>query len=361
MFRIAAVSFLFGFVTSLVVGQTPSSPKEKVVTEVQGRDVDFWVGEIKSKDPSRRGFAIQNTLKFGAEPWSKALPVVLAELKKHSATTPVDVSVRLHGTTALGVYLAKEKPDPKLLKEGMLILKTMLKDSQAIVRHRAVTALGQIGYEARPMISDVMEMVSDKQSWEIRQAAIHTLVYLGADPKIGPPVGMLPAFYKGLSDSTYQVRMSSAQALGMLGVPLDPVIKATMFQRLETAAKSDPDPQVQITAHVSLVIAKGTTAPENIGPIVKSLSHKDPTIRAYSAMGLGFLGSRAKGTADVLAGRLSDSDTSVRVAVVTALGKVGATDTLSQLEKIAEDSSSDDELKTAAKDAVKLLRKRLKE
>lgn len=45
----------------------------------------------------------------------------------------------------------------------MSILRTMLKDSQAIVRFSTVQSLGKIGYEARPMIADVMELVGDKQ------------------------------------------------------------------------------------------------------------------------------------------------------------------------------------------------------
>jgi len=46
------------------------------------------------------------------------------------------------------------------------------------------------------MIPDVMEAVSDKQSWEVRQAAVQTLVHLSADPKLGPPLLVLPSFKK---------------------------------------------------------------------------------------------------------------------------------------------------------------------
>lgn len=101
MGRTAIAWFILGSCVSISLGQTSSMPKTKPkeVTEVLGKDIDHWVGEMRIQGPEPAWSSDpKHAAQFGADHWPKALPVVLAELKKHSATTPVDVSVRLHGT-----------------------------------------------------------------------------------------------------------------------------------------------------------------------------------------------------------------------------------------------------------------------
>src|SRR5262245_39153732 len=76
--------------------------KPAEVTEVAGHDLKHWVGEIASKDPSKRELAMRMVLGFGPEKAQQAVPAVVAELKKHNKPVPIDLSVRVSGAVALG-------------------------------------------------------------------------------------------------------------------------------------------------------------------------------------------------------------------------------------------------------------------
>src|SRR5437773_12183179 len=98
------------------ISAAAQTPQIKEVKEIAGRTFEQWVKDIAHKDPSRREVAIQTILGFGPERAYDAAPALLAELRRH-AISPVDTSVRVNITIALGAILAaKTNSDPKLVK-----------------------------------------------------------------------------------------------------------------------------------------------------------------------------------------------------------------------------------------------------
>src|SRR5437763_366059 len=116
-------------------GGSEKDTEEKQITEVAGKNLDQWIKEIGSIDPSRREQARRMVLVFGAKRAQRAVPILLKELGKHTNKRPIDVSVRVSGCTALGVILSSIKnPDQKDVYEAVKILRDFCYDDQVIVR-----------------------------------------------------------------------------------------------------------------------------------------------------------------------------------------------------------------------------------
>src|SRR5262245_30644726 len=67
------------------------------ITEIGGKALEQWIAEIPSKDRTKSSVAIKTVPGFGPERAAKAVPVIIAELKKHQLGVTVDASVRVNG------------------------------------------------------------------------------------------------------------------------------------------------------------------------------------------------------------------------------------------------------------------------
>ena len=335
-----------------------SMKKEPEITEVGSRTLEQWIKDINSKDPSKREVAMRTVGMFGPDRAYQAVPAILAELKKHTVTTPIDLTVRLNGATALGSIIGGVKePDPKHVKEAVAILKKLCKDEQAVVRFRAVQALPRLGMDARTgALNEVMVCAQDRDTWEVRQAGIQTLAILATADK-NPPPPVLAIFYKALNDSSMQVRMSAVQALAMLGPGVDKPVQTTMLRNLESLAERDPEPTVQIWAHMGMMTIKKAPSSEHVQPVVRLLNHSEAPVRVQAAQALGSMGpTGAKSTTSPLIGTLSDPDPNVVATGIVALLQAEATVAVPALKKLA-DGSKNDAIKSAATDAATALSK----
>lgn len=268
------------------------------ITEIAGKTFEQWTKEIHAQDPSQREIAIKTILNFGPDKAAKALPDILAELKKHSFNSPVDLSVRVNGTLAIStifkyMHLNKKEPDPKHVKEAVDIFKKSLNDNQVVLRIRTVQALPYLGAEARDAVKDVVTMVRDKTTWEARQAAIQTLAIVAFDPKGPPASSVLVALFSALevkTESSAHVRHAAALAFGPLAVNLTPTDKNTALLRLNKAMLDDPSPQVRhgLVQTLSFLGASGNNNDKVlvITKLYKALDDNSPLVRIAAIQGI---------------------------------------------------------------------------
>jgi hypothetical protein len=138
----------------------PKKEADKITadTKVAGRTLSEWIEVISKKDRSETEIAIKNILLYPSDLAAVAVPVIIGELKKHSVSNPIDMSVRVNGAFALGHLLSTAKaaslkdprdPSRDLVKEGVEQLQKMLTDKQVLVRIRAAQALGMMGTMAK--------------------------------------------------------------------------------------------------------------------------------------------------------------------------------------------------------------------
>ena len=196
-------------------GQTsPSRSKDasnQIVSDplkIAGKTFDQWVKELHTKDPSKTRHCHSGLLAFPPQTAVKALPALLAEMKKHTTYNPVDLSVRCSLCLAFTeLFGLGEKIDPKIQAEAVTVLRPNLRDSQAILKFRSLVALRAIGPDARSAIPDITALLGNRDTWEVRQAAAGRLGAIAHDGKNGPPIAVLKSLYGLLDDHAYQVRL----------------------------------------------------------------------------------------------------------------------------------------------------------
>src|SRR6266404_630692 len=96
---------LIGSMATLACAQTSSPSKSKELPKLSndalkigGKTFDQWIKELATKDPSKRETAIRAICAFPSETAIKAIPALLAEMRRPS---PVDLSVRCNLCLAL--------------------------------------------------------------------------------------------------------------------------------------------------------------------------------------------------------------------------------------------------------------------
>ncbi len=353
-----AMLWFFGFV---LAGQAqepkkkddkkdPPSEKEFVVHDIGGKSLDQWIDEISSKDPSKREAAMRTVLGFGPEKSQKALPALVAELKKHTLSSPIDISGRLSGMASISAILnsMKEPPPDKMLKDLAAIFRVMLKDDQALVRTRAVQLLPVIGPEAKSALPEVIATCAFPGTWEVRQAALQTLGVIGGD-KNGPDFNVGLALNKALLDNSYLVRFAALQAVGKLGPPTNPNQNSTMLRTLNSLATDKKDRGIQIWAHMALMTLKKKVTTEHLTPIKNLLSDEDAMIRSQAAQAIGMLGEEGKPAIPMLCSLLKDTEPEdVIGSCLVALGSIKADTAVKAIQAFERDTKNEG-LKLTAK------------
>jgi HEAT repeat protein len=329
--------------------------------KVNGKTIDQYIKEFSSKDTSRREQAIRTIAAFPPDTAIRAIPALLAELKRHAGSVSVDLSVR----TAICVVLAEifrssDKIDTKLKTEAAGIVGRFLQDSQIVMKYRAVQTIGTIGPEAIKATPLLLAMLRDQSSWEIRQAAALALAGIAHDPKTGVDLNVLKALYATLNDSAFQVRLAAIQALAYLGPPSDDGLKRSYIESLKPIAIKDPEPSLQIWARVAIAYAANQFDQEVLGPIAKMMSDPDPAIRVQAVQSMGAIGPKAASvTLKSIIARFEDKDASVKLMAIWAAGQMGGDAkimALQPLEKIAADPKEPEQIKKLAKDSIEKLK-----
>jgi len=129
---------------------------------------------------------------------------------------------------------------------------------------------------------------------------------------------MVSALGQALDDESPDVRRGAAWALGQIR----PRLRACALPYL-VRALSDPSEGPRVLA----VQALGSLGRPVIGELLRTLAEGSPTAREGAAEALGLMGSEAREALPTLVGQLQQcSYPGVRVAIVKALGKIGAVD-----------------------------------
>ncbi|MBI2803823.1 MAG: HEAT repeat domain-containing protein [Planctomycetes bacterium] len=244
----------------------PKEPKEP--KEVLGKSFEKWRADLKSTDPTKRENAMKAITGFGPNKSKLVLPDILADLLRHK-TQKVDLSVRVNGMMAISTILGglqslKKEPDPKHLKSALAVYRMALKDDQVIMRVRALQGLLYLGPIAREAIDDVLDLVHDPVTWEVRKEAIPVLMVLAQKEKAPVHPKAIPALRKVLEDNSHQVKYAAVVAIATLG-------QDTVLADLRKLV-TDPSLQVRVTAvqYIGLV-GKAKALPD----LRKAM--KDPT------------------------------------------------------------------------------------
>jgi HEAT repeat protein len=201
----------------------------------------------------------------------------------------------------------------------------------------------------------VLPILKDMLSCEARQAAALTLGQIALDKEKGPALNVLAALFKGLGDNSAQVRLACIQSLTWLGAPGDPKAKADLIAALQPLAAKDPEPTVQLWAHMAIMSVTHDIGPEHITPICKMMEHLEVPVRVQAAQALGTIGPKAKAAIPVLIQGLTDKDPGVIMVCIWALGRMedNATLALPHLERITKDNDMPEVIQNTAKEAIK--------
>lgn len=336
-------------------GKTPS--KEPIPTypgKIAGKSFEEWVKEIASKDPSKSEMAFSALRAFPPAISIKAIPNLLNELRK---PPPIDLSVRCNVCVVLADLLASGEPiEPKWKAESVRMLTPLLRDPQAILRFRAVVALGSAGPDARAAIGEIHFMLRDNATWEAREAAATALGLIAHDPTNGPSLEVLKHLYGLLNDRAYKVRMAAVHSLSLLG-PSDATNKELVdnyVAALLPVATKDPEPGLQIWARVAIIGATKDFKAANIDPIAKHATSSDPVVRVQAVQAIGTLGTHAKANVPILINCLGDPDLSVQSSAIWALGRMetAAFNAVPILQKMIDDPTVPEFIKRSAKETA---------
>lgn len=335
-------------------GKEPAKSAATDVPKYAGKTFEQWVKELQTlKDPSRRETAIRAICLFPPEKSIKALPEFVKELRKHSAGTPVDLSVRCHLCIAIGeLFATGERIDPKDVAAAILALRVQLNDSQLILRYRAASALAAIGQDAKAAIPDFLRMIDERSTWELRQAAAAALGSIGGDNVNGPRPEVLKSLYERLKDPASEVRIAAVRSLTILGpIAGEP---ETFVGALLPVARYDPEPGLQIWSRVAIIGATSDFAKDNIEPIVKHMASEEPGVRVSAIQAIGTMGPRAKFAVNGLLKSLNDTEPMVVASAMWALGRMesAGVEAIPVLRKISVDPNQSDYMKKLALDTI---------
>lgn len=318
--------------------------------EIGGKTVGEWIDAIAQRDRAKSVAAMKTVLMFGPKKALKAVPVILDELRKHKPPgKPVDASFCVTAPAVLHTIMSgQEKPDEKLTKEVIDVLKVMLKDRQLTIRYRTLQALSLFGPYIKDFVPELIERVKDVDTWEMRFLAVTTLGNYPLDrdkegrPKEPPPNEVSTAILKQmLADSSSQVRLAALHAVDRLDLPdfektkqavdlyiVDLLDGPKGFKNLK-----ETDPVVRINGHLIAYSIDKNKQKDRRKAISTYLTHKETAVRVEAIQALARIGKDARDQVVRLAECLEEKDEkghnqepAVRAAAFQALAHIGAED-----------------------------------
>jgi HEAT repeat protein len=312
----------------------PDEKPKNEIHDIGGKTLIQWTREFASRDPSKREHAMRMVMMFPAKQAKEAVGPLLKELEKHSATRPIDLSVRISGCVAIGTILSSIPPpekddkgkfksededDIKHVEAAVKLLRSFCKDSQVIVKTRAVQALKQIAMRYPPLVTPALDdanlVADDVHTWEARQAGLETLTMLAMikayqssqkkdkdkpAPPVALPVKVWTTYQKRLDDNSQEVRLTALKSLSQFSQPpatldkLAPLTKGALLKHIETVAHTDPAPSIRIWGHLTLMTLRHQIDKQQLKPIVDMLEDPEQSlaIRIQAAQALGMIGGQ---------------------------------------------------------------------
>ncbi|CAE7215501.1 unnamed protein product [Symbiodinium microadriaticum] len=191
--------------------------------------------------------------------------------------------------------------------EHVELLATGVHDGDALARRRCIETLGKLGGSAKPYTESMAQILEGIDSWNWTPVAA-ALAELGTATSKHADI-----LADNLAHDARSVRWSAASALSKLG----PTAKETI-PPLVGFLKSEEVSLRCIGAQALMVIAEGPNSLEE--SFLPLLSDSDPKVRELACQALAKCGCRQT---EMLAEKLTDTETFVRRAAATSLGELG--------------------------------------
>lgn len=347
VFLLGTVLFFF-VVTPTLLAQDSRSTKPVAPTEILGKSVKDWVGELKDRDPAVRVKAIQILTHFGESARGLAGRPLIDRLKDG------DASVRVNAAMAIQSIGLEEK-DIAAAVQG--VQQRLQIETQAFVRYHLTMLAAQIGPPCRIILGDLVNKTRDPGSYEIRKAAVYAVGQIGMGVDRGfadsRAVSALIEVFAGRSpDVSAEVRLEAVVALSGIGNAgiNDRARIIAAFQ----AATGDREKAVAIWANVGLMNYDKMDE-KYLTAVTKNLKPNEPyNLRLQATRALGVMGSKSKSEVGELIECLSDKEPLFVVMVAWSLGQIGddAEKAVPALEEMEKNKNTSETVKTAVKNAL---------
>jgi HEAT repeat protein len=329
-------------------------------TQLGGKDLDQWIKEIGSNDPSHRENAIRTVpLMKGAE---KAIPALIERVEHDTDSSP-----RVNAVMALGAVEFHKQEDVNRAVKALAYRVT--NDSQSIIRFQAALVLGRFGGLARPAIEALIKATTDQGSWEIRKAAVFALARAAFDaekPVATPALNALVQRMSSANEASALVRLEATMCISSIGKVL-PADNKTVVAALRRA-EDDREKMIGIWARVGLCVHDNRLTEKDMDMLIKFLRSPLLPERTHAARALGTIayvgntGPLIKPAIPALIELTRDKEELGRIAAIWALGRIGAPaqPALKRLNEMLKDKEITEEHKGLVKEAVQMIESKVR-
>ena len=188
-----------------------------------------------------------------------------------------------------------------------------------MVRRLAAIALGQVGPEAKDAVSELAELMKDRDA-SVAIEAVSSLTRIGK--------AAVPKLVEALQGEDQRSRSWAAGALGRIGPDADSAGPALL------EAIKDKNRQVSSDASTAL---GGIQTKKTLSMLLAALGDTDPQTRPAIILALGRFRDESKQVVPALDALLLDKDTMIRERAVRALGSIGSS-RVDKLVQVARDA-----------------------
>jgi HEAT repeat protein len=304
------------------------TPAPTNVAEIEGKNLQDWIKDLRHEDPSVREKAIRAIILFGPQA-TIAVPDLV------DRCLDPDASPRVRAVIALTVIDIQDKDRSRVIEA--LNRRLIEDDPQGIIRYHASLALTRFGDEAKAAIPGLVKAVSERSSFDTRRIAIVALRKIARDHKNGPDPRATNALLERLVagvEPAMEVKIEAMVGLGVMGRPADKALLKKVETTLE-AYKNSQNKLLSIWAWYGLM-AHAEVDEKGLDAISNNAKSREAGIRVHTATALGTIGSKARTHVEVVTKMLDDKDGGVFVAACGALVNIGGEKAKKALTDIAE-------------------------
>lgn len=350
-----------------------NTPVAELPKELGGKELDAWVKDLNSKDPSVRQAAVRTIVHFGP-PCRKVVPYYYKVYYRKTGLPEPDAGVRSDVATLVG-YIGEWILTQPLDNKGrediaqiIFILGSLSQDSISPVRLQAANSLGKVvaGYKmtsAKDTLGPEVDVaikglvgycIADRGSWEVRKAAAFALGQLGRNPEKGPDPKALKALCTAVqNDTCSQVKLQAILSLSVIGKPANQADLAVETKVLEGRLK-DPDKNIQIWSLLLLMyLDKTNLSSQNLTFLARYLNEPDLAVRLNALRAFATLRKEAKPKVPDLIRCLQSKEPDMVYGTILALADIGsaAEAAVPELKKLTGNNNAN--IKEAAIEAIK--------
>lgn len=291
--------------------------------DIGGKTFKEWRTELLNRDPSVRSAAIVAITQFNQK--EQAVSDIIGRLQGDP-----DASPRVKAAIAL--RWIRPLPSDRL-RVIQALGHAIGHDGQAIIRYEAVVSLRYHcplkGKEERAVIQDILASIGSSTTFELRDVCIDGLMAAGVDPATGPDRNVTDALIRrasALEEPTAQVRLKAIMALGVMGRPQDPKTWERVRYVLKSASTASGlhNKTIRLWSHVSLMALEEKVNEKDLKEIAGYLKEHEAALRVQAVTAFGALEDKSKAylpdLCDMVLGKKPEKDTTVLMALATALG-----------------------------------------